>query len=111
MSIAHISIARNTILIPNTPNLGNIVALPCDGFGVVLTCFVAIIYQVASWSLSRYTNWLENHPTEADRLTLIKYVLLTAACFIWIPSIRQGPLKTGKSLYGTICIFDITVKL
>ncbi|XP_067934499.1 conserved oligomeric Golgi complex subunit 5-like isoform X2 [Watersipora subatra] len=32
-------------------------------------------HQVANWSLSRYTHWLENHPTENDRLVLIKGAL------------------------------------
>ncbi|KAF6031066.1 COG5 [Bugula neritina] len=32
-------------------------------------------HQVANWSLSRYTHWLETHPSETDRLVLIKGAL------------------------------------
>lgn len=31
-------------------------------------------FQAADWSISRYSQWLEDHPSEKDRLTLIKYV-------------------------------------
>ncbi|XP_065939471.1 conserved oligomeric Golgi complex subunit 5-like [Magallana gigas] len=29
-------------------------------------------HQSADWSISRYSQWLEDHPSEKDRLTLIK---------------------------------------
>lgn len=32
------------------------------------------ILQTADWSISRYSQWLEDHPSEKDRLTLIKWV-------------------------------------
>lgn len=38
-------------------------------------CIIGVcvsLYQRAEWSIARYSQWLDDHPSEKDRLALIR---------------------------------------
>ncbi len=48
-----------------------------------------VFFQSAGWSVTRYSQWLEDHTSEKERLTFIKYVNPVYTTFILIQRHRS----------------------
>lgn len=46
------------------------VSISFFAFCVIGVC--VSLYQRAEWSIARYSQWLDDHPSEKDRLALIR---------------------------------------
>lgn len=45
----------------------------CVSFSHLCVIGVCVsLYQRAEWSIARYSQWLDDHPSEKDRLALIR---------------------------------------
>ncbi|CAL8242565.1 unnamed protein product [Merluccius merluccius] len=57
-------------------------------------CDSACLPQRAEWSIARYSQWLDDHPSERDRLTLIR-----AALEAYVQSVRSRQGKEFAPIY------------
>lgn len=48
-------------------------------------------HEAASWSLQKYSNWLDQHPSEKDRLVLIRGTLDSYLRWVKQNGVKQFP--------------------